>query len=107
LGASVAELVLAPFNVRGFLLRRALSPAIEVSKFGQMAAGKKRMQVLGCRGTEGAMTQTDQFCKYAKEALLSTFYAQTEDDRERLLELARTQAALRERVLSSIKPIPG
>jgi hypothetical protein len=82
-----------------FLLWIDLSPAIEVSKLDQMATAKECMQVLGCWGTEGAMTQTDQFWQYAKEALLSTSYAQTEDDRQGLLELARTwtQAALRER----------
>ena len=99
LGASVADPVGVLFHVHGLFVVERLSPAIEVSKFDQMAAAGQRMQVLGCWGTEGAMTETDQFWQYAKEALLSTSYAQTEDDRQGLLELARTwtQAALRER----------
>jgi hypothetical protein len=42
------------------------------------------------------MSQTDQFWQYAREATLSAFIAKSEDDRQRLLELARTwtQAAL-------------
>jgi hypothetical protein len=45
------------------------------------------------------MSETDQFWQYAKEALLSVSYAKTEDDKQGLLELARTwtQAALEER----------
>ena len=42
------------------------------------------------------MSETDQFWQYAKEALLSASYAKTDDDKQGLLELARTwtQAAL-------------
>jgi hypothetical protein len=45
------------------------------------------------------MSITDQFWQYAKEAMLSARDAQTDDDREGLLELARTwtHAALVER----------
>jgi hypothetical protein len=45
------------------------------------------------------MPKTDQFWQYAKEAMLSAFDAQTEEDRRGLLDLARTwtQAALLER----------
>ena len=45
------------------------------------------------------MPITDQFWQYAKEAMLSACDAKTEDDRQGLLELARTltQAALIER----------
>jgi hypothetical protein len=45
------------------------------------------------------MSQTDQFWKYAKEAMLSACYAETDDDKQALLDLARTwtQAALLER----------
>jgi hypothetical protein len=45
------------------------------------------------------MPITDEFWQYAKEALLSACEAKTEDDRQSLLELARTwtQAALVER----------
>jgi len=45
------------------------------------------------------MSKTDQFWQYAKEAMLSVPYAKTDEDRQGLLELARTwtQAALLER----------
>ena len=45
------------------------------------------------------MSDTDQFWQYAKEALLSASYAKTDDDKQGLLELARTwtQAALQAR----------
>jgi hypothetical protein len=45
------------------------------------------------------MSKTDQFWQYAKEAILSASYAKTDEDRQGLLELARTwtQAALQER----------
>ena len=45
------------------------------------------------------MSITDQFWQYAKEAMLSACDAKTDDDREGLLELARTwtHAALVER----------
>ena len=45
------------------------------------------------------MSITDQFWQYAKEAILSASYAQTDNHRQGLLELARTwtQAALQER----------
>ena len=45
------------------------------------------------------MSKTDEFWQYAKEAILSASYAKTDDDRQGLLDLARTwtQAALVER----------
>jgi hypothetical protein len=45
------------------------------------------------------MPITDQFWQYAKEAILSASYAKTDEDRQGLLDLARTwtQAALLER----------
>jgi hypothetical protein len=45
------------------------------------------------------MSIADQFWQYAKEALLSAYEAKTTDDKQDLLELARTwtQAALVER----------
>jgi hypothetical protein len=45
------------------------------------------------------MSITDQFWQYAKEAMLSACYAKTDDDKQALLDLARTwtQAALLER----------
>jgi hypothetical protein len=45
------------------------------------------------------MSITDQFWQYAKEAILSAAAAETDEDREDLLELARTwtQAALKDR----------
>jgi hypothetical protein len=45
------------------------------------------------------MSKTEQFWQYAKEAILSASDAKTDEDRQGLLELARTwtQAALLER----------
>jgi hypothetical protein len=45
------------------------------------------------------MSETDSFWQYAKEAILSASAAKTDEDRQSLLELARTwtQAALQER----------
>jgi hypothetical protein len=45
------------------------------------------------------MSMTDKFWQYAKEAILSASYAKSDEDRQGLLELARTwtQAALLER----------
>jgi len=48
------------------------------------------------------MSKTDQFWQYAKEAVVSASCAETVEDRQGLLELARTwtQAALLERASS-------
>ena len=48
------------------------------------------------------MSITDQFWQYAKEAILSATAAKTDEDRQGLLELARTwtQAALQDRASS-------
>jgi len=45
------------------------------------------------------MSITDEFWQYAKEAILSAAAAETDEDRQSLLDLARTwtQAALRAR----------
>jgi hypothetical protein len=45
------------------------------------------------------MSNTDEFWQYAKEAILSASYAKTDDEKQNLLDLARTwtQAALVER----------
>jgi hypothetical protein len=45
------------------------------------------------------MSKTDEFWQYAKEAILSASCAENEEDRQGLLDLARTwtQAALVER----------
>ena len=45
------------------------------------------------------MSETDQFWLYAKEAILSISYAKNDEDKQGLLDLARTwtQAALRAR----------
>ncbi len=42
------------------------------------------------------MSEKEQFWQYAREAMLSTGYANTDEDKQDLLELARiwTQAAL-------------
>ena len=49
------------------------------------------------------MSTTDQFWQYAKEAMLSACDAKTDDERQGLLELARTwtHAALVERQYQS------
>jgi hypothetical protein len=49
------------------------------------------------------MWKADEFWQYAKEAILSASYAKTDDERQGLLDLARTwtQAALVERHLLS------
>ncbi len=48
------------------------------------------------------MSKTDQFWQYAKEAIFSATFAKTDEDRQGLLELARTwtQAALMARASS-------
>jgi hypothetical protein len=38
------------------------------------------------------MWKTDPFWRYAKEAILSAYEAKTDEDKEGLLELARTNA---------------
>ncbi len=50
------------------------------------------------------MSEADQFWQYAKEAMLSVGYAKTNEDKQDLLELARTwtQAALQKRTRSLI-----
>jgi hypothetical protein len=56
------------------------------------------------------MSNTDQFWQYAKEAVLSASYAKTDEDRQGLLDLARTwtQAALLKRQsLSHDRPADG
>jgi hypothetical protein len=47
------------------------------------------------------MSKTDQFWQYAKEAILATSDAKTDENKQGLLELAQTwtQAALLERAL--------
>ena len=49
------------------------------------------------------MSRTDQFWLYAKEAIISAFCAETEDERRGLLDLAGTwtQAALEGRHLTA------
>jgi len=45
------------------------------------------------------MSETDQFWQYAKEATLAACYAESDDEKQDLLDLARTwtQAAMIER----------
>jgi hypothetical protein len=45
------------------------------------------------------MSETDQFWQYANEAVLAAFYAASDDEKQGLLDLARTwiEAALVER----------
>ena len=49
------------------------------------------------------MSKTDEFWLYAKEAMISASRAKTEDERQGLLDLARTwiQAALVDRHITS------
>lgn len=74
------------------------------------ATAEERTLVSG-RGTRLPMSITDQFWQFAKEAILSATAAKTDEDRESLLELARTwtQAALqvRQRTPSSALSSPG
>jgi hypothetical protein len=48
---------------------------------------------------EGAVTQADQFWKYAREAVLAANDAETDEDKQGLLELSQTwtRAALLDR----------
>ena len=68
--------------------------------FAQAATPEDGSLRLGCVGVaEGAMSKTDEFWQYAKEAILSASFAKSDDERQGLLDLARTwtQAALVER----------
>jgi hypothetical protein len=89
------------FNLSGaHFAVEGLSRVAKVSNFEQTATAKERMRALGRRGHgKVSMSITDQFWQYAKEAMLSASYAKTDEDRQDLLELARTwtQAALLER----------
>jgi hypothetical protein len=76
--------------------------AIHVCNFEQTAttwAGNLGSGRIGA--LESAMSKTDEFWQYAKEAVLSASRAKTDDERHGLLDLARTwtQAALVERHL--------
>lgn len=85
-----------------------LSRTILVSNFDQMATAKECMQVLDVGHGKGAMSKTDHFWQYAKEAMLSACYAQTDEDKQGLFDLARTwtQAALLERASPSHRESP-
>jgi hypothetical protein len=76
-------------------------PDRQVSNFEQIGPAQKSRLTSGRVGAHGrrAMSKTDQFWQYAKEAVISTFYAKTEEERQGLLDLGRTwtQAALLER----------
>jgi hypothetical protein len=81
-----------------------------MSNFEQTATAKGRMRGSGSSGHGRVlMSITDEFWQYAKEAILSASYAKTDEDRQDLLELARTwtQAALLERVSSSHHDSPA
>jgi len=80
-----------------------------VSNFEQTATAKERMRGSGMSGLGVLMSITDQFWQYAKEAILSASYAKTDEDRQDLLELARTwtQAALLERASFSHHDSPA
>jgi len=55
------------------------------------------------------MPNTDQFWQYAKEAILSACEAKSDEDKQGLLELARTwtQAAILERQSSADRDSPA
>ena len=57
------------------------------------------MKGMGAGARKVPMSETEQFWLYAKEAILSISYAQTDEDKQGLLDLARvwTVAALRGR----------
>jgi hypothetical protein len=81
-----------------------------VSNFEHTATAKERMRGSGMLGHGRVlMSIIDQFWQYAKEAILSASYAKTDEDRQDLLELARTwtQAALLERASSSHHDTPA
>jgi len=87
-----------------------LSRVTKVSNFDHTAPAREHMLILGMLGRRRVpMSITDQFWQYAKEAVLSASYAKTDEDRQGLLELARTwtQAALLERALSSHHDSPA
>ena len=53
-----------------------------MSNFEQTATAKERRWVLGCLGTGGVpMSKTDQFWQYAKEAILATSDAKTDENK--------------------------
>ncbi len=55
------------------------------------------------------MSEIDQFWQYAKEAMLSASEAKSDEEKQGLLELARTwtQAALRQRTSSVDRDSPA
>jgi hypothetical protein len=55
------------------------------------------------------LPETDEFWQYAKEALLSACHAKTDEDKQDLLDLARTwtQAALQQRQSFNRSQHPG
>jgi hypothetical protein len=79
-----------------------------MSNFAQTAAAKERIRGIGRGARTVPMSHTNQFWQYAKEAILSASYAKTDEDRQGLLELARTwtQAALQERASTGDRDKP-
>ena len=77
-----------------------------MSAFDQIVTGRigKLASGFGARGV-CAMSVTDEFWQYAKEAALAACYAESDDEKQGLLDLAQTwtQAALIERRLRSIR----
>jgi hypothetical protein len=73
---------------------------IHVSNFAQIVTARLGRLLLGygARG-ECAMSVTDQFWQYAKEAVLAACQAESDDEKHDLLDLAQTwtHAALIER----------
>jgi hypothetical protein len=74
-----------------------------VSNFDQITSATGRMKDWVPGTEEGAMAKTDQFWRYAKEAMLLACNAETDEEKQGLFGLARTwtQAALLQRASSS------
>jgi hypothetical protein len=74
-----------------------ITTGVPVSQLPRRRTIERSLIGSGARGS--AMSITDQFWQYAKEAMLSADAAKTEENRQSMLELAGTwtQAALRAR----------
>ncbi len=70
--------------------------AVSVSNCEHTGPVKERMRGTGAGALRVPMSETDQFWLYAKEAILSISYVKTDQEKQGLIDLARTwtQAAL-------------
>lgn len=81
-----------------------------MSNFDQIASASERMQGLEGRAQdESAMSKTDDFWEFAREAILLACNAEADEDSQGLFYLARTwtQAALIERAAVSNRSSNG